>query len=113
MTLFCFTLPVSLISGTSICQLSPYRLPRVLMVPSSFDGQSGTSFAVLMPFRFSSPRQLIAFCQSSSAVSSVLPSSAATVSLSRLICCSLPFASRVISAGGRPSPFTEVRNDSV
>ncbi len=88
-------------------------LRRVLIRPSSFDGQSGTSLAVLIPVSFSSPRQLIACCQSSSAVSSVFPSSAATVSLSRLTCNSLPFASRVISAGGTPCPFTAVRNDSV
>lgn len=49
LTLFCLTLPVSFSSGTSICQLPPYRLPRVLIRPLSFDGQSGTSFAVLMP----------------------------------------------------------------
>ena len=54
------------------------------------DGHSGNSLAVLMPLSVSSPRQLMACCQSSNALSSVLPSSAATVSLSRLTCCSLP-----------------------
>ncbi len=62
--------------------MPPYRLPRVLIRPSSFDGQSGTSFAVLIPESFQLTAPLIACCQSSSAVSSVLPSSAATVSLS-------------------------------
>ncbi|MGQ7173348.1 hypothetical protein ACUOCP_50755, partial [Escherichia sp. R-CC3] len=32
-----------------------------------------------------------------------------TVSLSRLTCCSLPLASRVMVAGGISSPFTAVR----